>query len=331
MKKASFTIEFDGEDVSATWGKRLVSATVTDNEPGTLDTLVLVFSNAGKAFDPVFPETVISFSLGYAGEPLRDFGTFRAHKTKMSFPLKEITLEATALQRGAGSAQTEQEFFKEKRTAEWRDAKTIGNIVASIAEICGLEHFVSSSLRERPLPPSCEVQKDETFGALLDRLCSIVGASLKFSSAKLWLYTEEDIDAATADSVRINLERLSSAEFSVARAEQYRAVSAKWHDVQSAQLFIVKTGNETPCKELTNEYSSETEARSAAQAELKKIRASAKTGTLRGEAVMDIAAERKLIVEGNFSPFAGDAWRVRKAVFELSAEKGLSMQISLGA
>ena len=73
MKKASFTIEFDGEDVSATWGKRLVSATVTDNEPGTLDTLVLVFSNAGKAFDPVFPETVISFSLGYAGEPLRDF------------------------------------------------------------------------------------------------------------------------------------------------------------------------------------------------------------------------------------------------------------------
>ena len=95
MKKASFTLELDGEDATATLGARLLSARVTDGAGWSADALTLKFENADGRMEIPFPECRIRFALGYAGEPLRDFGLFYAHKVKTTLSPSESLIPCT--------------------------------------------------------------------------------------------------------------------------------------------------------------------------------------------------------------------------------------------
>lgn len=345
MKKASFTIELDGKDATATLGARLLSAKVTDGAGWSADALTLKFENADGRMEIPFPECRIRFALGYAGEPLRDFGLFYAHKVKTTLSPASVELTCKAVSRAAGGEDKQKELFKTLRSREWAETETLDSVLSKIASENGYAAKCGASLRGAPLPRECLVQHAETDGAFLRRAADIVRAKLKAFNGYLMLFNpEKDMPQAQegasageagtsggqgAEPVAIPVSEITSGEFTAERADKYQGVKAKWHSVEDASLHFVTVGKGEPYDELKDEYDSEESARLAAENRLDEMRRAARTAEISAPAKMEVCAEGFVKITGTRDALASGEWRVEKAEFSCDAS-GLRMKISAG-
>lgn len=343
MKKASFTLELDGEDATATLGARLLSAKVTDGAGWSADALTLKFENADGRMEIPFPECRIRFALGYAGEPLRDFGLFYAHKVKTTLSPASVELTCKAVSRAAGGEDKQKELFKTTRSREWAETDTLDSVLAKIASENGYAAKCGASLRGAPLPRECLVQHAETDGAFLRRAADIVRAKLKAFDGYLMLFNpEKDMPQAQASAsageagtsggqgaepVAIPVSEISSGEFSVERSDKYQGVKAKWHSAEDASLHFVSVGKGEPYDELKDEYDSEESARLAAENRLAELNREARTAEITASANLSVCAEGFVRITGTRDALASGEWRVKSVTFTYDAN-GLSMKVS---
>lgn len=344
MRRPAFRLELDGKDATAALGKRLLSASVTDGEGWSADSLTLKFENADGRFEIPFPETRVRFLLGYAGTELRDFGEFHAHKVRTTLSPASVELSCKALSLGAGGEDKQKELFKTARSREWSEADTVDSALAKIASENGYAAKCGDSLKGVALPRECFVQRAETDGAFLRRAAEIVRARLKAFDGFLMLFNPEAdaplasasasvADAGTgggsegAEPAELDVSQITSGDFSCERTDKFKSVKAKWHSVEDAALHEVSAGEGEPCETLKDEYDSEDSARRAAQAKLAEMRRNARTCRISAQAVMSVCAEGFVRVTGARDPLAAGDWRVKSVTFTLD-RAGLKMSFS---
>lgn len=343
MRAARYIIELDGEDATATLGKRLLSATASDGAGWSSDSLTLKFDNADGNAEVPFPECKIRFVLGFADGVMRDFGLFHAHKVKTTLAPATVELTCKAISRASGGEDKQKELFKTVRSREWSEDATADSVLAKIASENGYSAKCGDSLRGVALPRECLVQNSETDGAFLRRVAEIVRAKLKAFNGYLMLFNpEKDMppptesasaqDAGTADGqgaapVEIPISEITAADWTVARDDKYQGVKAKWYSTEDAELHYVLVGAGEPYDELKDEYDSAASAQLAAENRLAEMRRAAKTCSITAPAKMNVCAEGFIKITGTNSALIGGIWRVEKATFTLD-RNGLKMSIS---
>lgn len=344
MRRPEFRIETDGKDATAELGARLMSATVTDGEGWSADSLTLKFENADGRMEIPFPETRVRFLLGYAGEPLRDFGEFYAHKVRTTLSPATVELSCKSISRSAGSEDAQKELFKTTRSREWSETDTVDSALAKIAAENGYAAKCGASLRGVAIPRECLVQHAETDGAFLRRVAAIASARLKAFDGYLMLFDpEKDVPLAAASAsvadagtgggnegsepTVLDVSQITSGDFSCERTDKFKSVKAKWHSVDDAALHEVSAGSGEPSETLKDEYDCEDSALRAARAKLAEMRRNARTCSVSAQAVMSVCAEGFVRVAGTRDPLASGDWRVKSVTFTLDAG-GLKMSFS---
>lgn len=239
--KAIYRITVDGKDISATLDGRLVSLTLADNRGFEADQLDIALDDTDGKLDLPPRGAIISVAFGWESSGLVEKGTFTVDEIEHTGTPDTLTIRARSADLRAG--------LTTQRERSWHDT-TLGAIVSTIADECGLGPMISIGLADKTIDHID--QTNETAANLLTRLAQQHDAISTVKNGQLlFISAAAGVSASGKPLPAITIERQSGDQhrFSLADRETYTAVRATWNDLGSGTKGEVVWGKDEDSSE----------------------------------------------------------------------------------
>lgn len=313
--RPAFRLTADGQAFAA---GRILAIRITDEAGYESDELQIELDDADPQIARPREGAVLAVALGYEGAPLTEFGTYTVEEFERSGWPRRAVLTAKA----ADHAKA----MKEPKTRAWED-KTLGDVVRTIAG----EHGLSPAIGERfaSIQLAYLAQTEESDQNLLTRLGKRVGAVIAPKDQRLLVSPRHSGQTAKGQAMP---EVLVTANMLVAQ-DAYRigsrprgrfgSVRARWRDSKAGltRSVLVDTGLDGPQKTLREVYQDEADARRAADATVREIKAGEGAMTLRMVGAPMARAEAPIVVQGVGLDIDG-RWIATRVSHEWNFESG---------
>lgn len=205
----------------------LINLTLTDSRGFEADQLDITLDDADGRFDLPSRGAILGLSIGWQGEPLVYKGEYTVDEVEHSGSPDIITIRARAADmRGSLMNRYERSF----------DKKTIGDIVAQIADENQLKPLVDNALKSVMIDHID--QTNESSINLLTRLAEQYDAIATVKNGNLLFITAGAGKTASGKplpTIRITRADGDSHRFAVAEGDNYKAVKAYWHDTDTGK------------------------------------------------------------------------------------------------
>lgn len=308
--RIAYSIIADGANITALVADRLLSAEITDQAGVKSDRLTLVLDDRDQRLELPSKGAKIEVSLGYEPGPLVRMGSYVVDEVDVSGPERELTIRANAADMNTG--------IKSPKERSWHN-KTLGDIVRTIAGEHRLQPAISAALAARQLG---HVDQTESDMQLLQRLCADQGATCKVADGRLTVAeraTGKAASGADLPEAVITASQCASWNATLANRGKYQTVKAYWQNTGTAQRVEVKAGSGDPVLTLKNSYTSEAEAKRAAESKLKSLQRGTGKMSING-LIGDpyMSAERTAALAGFRAGIDGPGWVVNSVTHSFS-------------
>ena len=320
MATPAFRIVVDGAEITHRVNQRLVQMTLTAKRGEEADELELVISNSDRKMRRPDRGAMITLSLGWQGQALKDMGAFKVDETEWSNSPAQIRIRARS------ADFTSQMRIRRERS--WRDT-TLGAVLVDIASAGGLAANIAPAMASKPV--TLVTQSRESDLALLRRLGRDHDAVATVKAGKLlFAAVGSGMSAGGRTLPTMTIREGDGDKITVRSASRndYQGVSASWHDGGPAERKTVTVGKEDGARKLKTVYSTEAAARQAAQAEWSRIQRGANEMSMtlaRGRA--EIFPECRFKMPVDEPSIAGVTWLVKEATHNLSKGGGWTTSI----
>jgi phage protein D len=333
-----FEITADDVRITKLIRDRFISLNITDEAGFESDTLDITLDNRDLMIEPPKTGAELKVSLGYKETGVRPMGLFMVDEYERSGLPHKITIRAKSAYGGDGRTKSVTvngitTKLKEQRTRSW-DGQTLGTIVSQIAAECGLEPRIDAALAAEVI--AHVDQTDESNAHFLQRLARDRDSTFKPAGGFLLFVPRSQAKTAMGESLPLvyltlgepkptadkpNWARLSGNEDSyrltVAERQNFKSVTAYYHDVSAAERKEVTVGEGEPSRKLRGNFATPEEAAQAAAAELRRIGRGKSAPTFNCEGDPLLAAEGKLVVDDSMGSDLEGEWVITRAVHKM--------------
>lgn len=307
----SYRLLVNGTDITPRVNGRLIDLTLDETPGDEADTLSLTLSDHDNALEIPTKGAEIQLAIGWKGQALFDKGLFIVDETSYSWAPNVLNITARSADMRNG--------LPTRRTRSW-DQVTLSDLVTTIARGNELEPIIGGNLAAITIEHLD--QTDESDLNLLTRLGERHDAIATVKAGRL-LFTPRG-EAATATgtalpSITVSPRSGDSGTYRETDRDGYTGVIAFWDDVDAGQQVQIQVGTEERVRRLRGTYANESEAKAAAQAELRRLN--------RGEAELSLALaigrpevgpEFRLQTEGFKPQIDGRQWVITRASHSLT-------------
>ena len=311
--RVAFKIVVNGsQDITALIGDRLVSLEITDQAGVKSDRLTMTIDDRDQRLE--FPKTgaKIDVSLGYLGGVLVKMGQYVVDEVDVAGPVRVMTIRANAADMTGK--------IKAPKERSWPNV-TLGTLVRTIASDNGLQPAIASDLASRNLG---HVDQTESDMQLLQRICAEQGATCKVSDGRLVVASHASGKTASGGDLPeaiIDASQCESWSATITERGKFKSVKANWQNVAAGQRATVTAGEGEPVLTLKNSYTSQDEARRAAESKLKSLTRG--TGKVSINGLIgdpEMSAERTATLSGFRSGVDGDGWVINEVTHSVSGD-----------
>lgn len=330
--RPAFRVTLDGEDLTDRIAPRLVSLSITEKRGGSADQLELVIHDHDGMMAIPKEGAVLQVRLGWdAGGPdveagLVDKGSFRVDEASWSGPPDTITVRA----RSADFSDR----YRARRENSWRDT-TLGAVVREIAGRNGLTANVAPELDAIAVPVLAQDQRSDMalirfLGERHDATATVKNGALIFAP----IGGGKTASGRTIPALTLTRRDGDKYDYSRASRDRHDGVEARWHDQDSAERRTVSVGGSgeedgRPPRRLRRTYASEADARTAAEAENRRIaRSAAEFNYTLAFGDPTIYPDRPVTLKGFKPEIDARRWLVAEAVHDLDTN-GLKTRLKL--
>lgn len=276
-------------------GDRVLSIEITDEAGFESDQLIVTLDDADPQIARPREGAVLAISIGYRETGLVDFGSYTVEEIEREGWPRRLILTAKA----ANHAKA----MKEPKTRAW-EGKTVREIVETIAGEHGLTAQVAGRLGSIAIP--FLAQTEESDQNLLTRLGKRIGAIITIKDQRLLVTARHSGKTAGGLSMpELVVTRdmlIADGGYRIGSRPRGRfgTVRARWRDRQAGatRSVDVETGLEGPRKTLREVYQDEDEARRAADAAVREVKAGEGEMTLLLVGSPLARAEAPIMVQG---------------------------------
>ena len=284
----------EGLDVTITVHKRLMSLTMVDNRGFDADTMTMQIDDSDSAVNLPRMGARVTIWLGFKSDGLRNFGEYIIDSVEHSGAPDSISI--------GGKSADFRKKFTEKKDKGHHDT-TIGNAVEIIAKTYGWKPKINKDLAKIKITD--KQQSDESDANFLTRIALDHDAIATVKDGNLLFIKMGECTTASGEplpKIEIKRENGDQHRYSIADRDVYTGVKAKWNSAKNGKRKEVLVGDEEKVKSIKSTYKSEAEARSAAEAELKRLkRGAASFGFFLAKGNPYLTVESPVTVEG-FKP-----------------------------
>ena len=319
-----YRLTVNGDDITPTVQRRLVSLTVRDRRGLEADQLDLTLDDAdGKLVIPPTGAEVAVY-LGWRGKPLTHCGIFLVDGIEHTGAPDQLTIHGSSADFGDTAP------LKIQRTRSWH-GETIGSLVDWIAGELNLAPAVSDTLASRELGHLD--QTNESNANLLTRVAKQHGAIAAIKHGRL-LFIERGrgITATGKPLPPLPIERSAGDRHTWRGADRegrYTGVRAAYWDRDQAKRIEVLAGQEGYTRTLRETYASQELATAAAEGEWSRIqRASTGMELTLARGRPGIPPETPIPLQGWGKPQIDRKWILDSAEHTLT-EGGLVSRLTL--
>ncbi|MDZ4377996.1 MAG: contractile injection system protein, VgrG/Pvc8 family [Xanthomonadaceae bacterium] len=300
-----YVVTLGGTDITGNIADRLISLSISDEAGVSSDRFELALDDRDHALGWPGAGVELEIALGYRETGgARTMGRYTVDEVESSGPPAVLNLRGAAADMLAS--------LKSQRRADY-DGQTVGEIVRTIAGRHGLTPRVAAVFESQPVEHLD--QTDESDLHLLTRLADQFGAVAKPGGGRL-LFVEQgkglDATGAAMPAVAIARDQVLSWRASEQERQFYQRVQARWKPARKHATQTVEVGNGEPSTTLRNAFRSETEAKRAAEARLRKMARSRTALSLSLPGDPDLVAERPIALAG-FRAGVDGAWIITRA------------------
>ncbi len=303
------------EDITAQVATRLVRLTLTECRIEESDQLDIVLTDAHGEL--ALPERGVTLHvwLGWAHIGLVHKGHFMVDEIEYSGPPDILTIRArSATLSGVGRERIERSWHR----------VTLADIVKTIAQQQNLIPKIDTTLGGIQIAHVDQTHESDLH--FLTRLANRYGALMSVKNGYLLFMpigAASTVQGEAFDEVHLTREASTSYRYHIAERERYAGVRAYWY--KSSQAFpstrasvVIGKENGQGLKVLPEHYTSEVEARAAAQAEWQRIQRSQATLSLTLAAARPEFFPERLITLSGFKPEIEDTtWCIARATHTL--------------
>ena len=309
----AFRITVGGQDASGAVGDRLLSITVTDNDGGTADQVVIDLDDRDGRIAMPDMEAKLEVSLGFKGQALALLGVFAVDGVGGEGPAGAMRI--------TGTAADLKSDIRAPRTRAW-EGKTLSDIVRTIAGEAKLKPVVGASVASAAW--EYLAQTAESNLNFLTRIAATLDATAKPAGGALIVQRRGEGKTAAGDVLTppvITPARLARWTWTLDGREVYGAVEAQWCNVNGGALNKITVGSGTPRRALRHVYQSEAEARRAAQATLSGAARAAMSvsAELSGFEPRLLAGATAQLAGPGLRPELAGEWQITKVTHRLDA------------
>lgn len=331
----AYEILANDESITNLIRDRFLSLQLTDEAGFESDSVEISLDNRDLRIEPPTTGAELRVSLGYQETGVQEMGLFIVDEYERSGLPHSMTIRARSAWGGDGEDKSEtvnaiKTALKARRTRSW-SFQTLEEILSEIAEECGLEPRIDAELGGEGI-----VQIDQTGESNLhfvERMARQRDAVFKSAGGKL-IFTKKsngktvggqavrllDLSATSVSnskSVQLSGES-DSYRLTVAERENFKSVTAFYHDVSAAERKPITAGEGEPVKQLRGNFPTAEEAAQAAAAELRRIGRgkSAPTFNLMGNPF--VGAEHQIEVDGSLGSDLSGLWVITRAVHTIN-------------
>ncbi len=225
-KHPVWRLSIDGADLSAMLEERLISLTLTDNRGFEADQLDIVLNDADGKLDIPARGVEIRLAIGWSDSGLVEKGTYIVDDVEHSGAPDTLSLRARSAELNGGLAT--------QRERSWHDT-TVGDIVRTIAEECGLAAQISDALAVQKIDHLD--QTAESGANLLTRLSKQFDAIATVKNgALLFIPAASGLSASGKPLPAITITRASGDRhrFAISDRDTCTAVRAYYQDTATA-------------------------------------------------------------------------------------------------
>ncbi|MCH7275051.1 MAG: phage late control D family protein [Paraburkholderia tropica] len=322
-REPDYRITIAGRDISKRFAPRLQSLTVTESRSEEADTVDIVLDDARG--DIALPKRgqEIKVSIGWAGSPLIDKGTFIINEFEYAGAPDTITVRARSAAMRDG--------MQERREKSWHK-QTIGAIVKSIAARYSLAPAIGDTLAKIAIAHIDQTQESDM--SFLTRLAKRYDAVMNVKDKRLLFMpigTGKTASGKPLDELAIVRKDGDSHRYHVSERENYNAVRAHYHSNGHGRRKSVIVGGENNhnVKVLPEDYATKEEAMAAAQAEYNRTQRSQQTLSYSlAWGRPEVFPEMPVTVAGLKPEIDEAAWIVKRATHTLD-DSGLVTDLDL--
>ena len=303
-----FQITVGGSNITSTIANRLLMLRVTDEAGIKADSVDLSLDDRdGQIAVPSMGAT-ISVAMGYEERNLVPMGTYVASEITLAGDPQTISI--------TGKSANMSGKLREQKSRTWSDI-TLKELVATIAA----DHEISPRIADRFATFKYDniAQRDESDLHFLNRLSrdhdalfSVKGGSLLFGTRGLGF----SLSGLLMPASTIYKSDVSSWRVTLADADEFGSVTAKWRQGSDGTVQTVKAGEASPAKALRNIFASKAEATAAAYAKLNELGRAGHRLSLTMPAKPQLSAESQITLSG-FKSGADGTWSITSATHEL--------------
>lgn len=289
MTTPVFTIDADGQDITAAIRNRLLSLRINDAAGYDSDTLEISIDDRDGVVELPATGALLRVSLGYDNN-LQLMGRFVVDELRLSGPAMKLTITARA-------ADFKQQL-KQQKTRAWENI-TIGGIVSTIAASHELEPVIS-----RPLSDTLIARIDQTDESdlhFLTRFGKDHDAIAKPTNKRLIFAPRGEAKTASGQlmpTVNLTRKQLTSWNVRLSDRDKYQSVTGYYHDTTVGERIPVTAGQGKPCYSLRNNNPDRATAQQASVAKLKNLNRGAGSLSLTLPGNPDLMAETPITITG---------------------------------
>lgn len=301
-----YAVTVDG--VSVPLHDRLVSLSVRRERGFEADSLEMVIDDTDGRVEIPPEDARVRVQIGWAPQGLgaadmTDLGEYVIDDTEHNGPPDQITIRGSSADFRAG--------LKEKRTESY-DQTTLGGIIDEMAARHGLTAAVAPGLAAEFIEHID--QTDESDAHLLTRLGEQYDAVATIKEGRLLFTPSGQGRSASGLPLLPAVIQRSDGDAHTwsrpAREQGYTGVAVTWMDRSAFQAQELIVGDEGNLHRMRRTFPSEEEARSAAEAEWKRLQRADRTLRLTLPGRGDLPPETPAVVHGFKADIDGSGWIV---------------------
>ena len=296
---------------SALFYRRLIKATVKDEEGQKSDTLTIELDDRGNVIAVPKKGTKLKVQLGYREKGAFDKGTFEVHGTEIKGGAGEgefVTIQAK------GTSLSAKGTLKETGSETFPEGATLSSIAQKIAGRNGLTLRIAGNLGATAYPEGAfrHMQSDLDF---LSRLAEKANGLLKIQGDVLALAERGSGQSAGGKPLPvITISKADCKDWSYTPGDRptYGKVTGAWVDQKTGKKKVEtkETGLEGPLFGIRDPFKTEAEAKKAIEAKAKDMSRKSGTVSFTTRGVGEGGAGCKIIATG-FRPEINGEWRVK--------------------
>ncbi|MBX8799218.1 late control protein [Ochrobactrum sp. MR28] len=290
-------VSVNGKSVNNLFYERLVSATITDAPGQKADTCELVFDDSGNEIEVPDKGAKITVRFGFRGASSYKMGVF--------------TFEKASIEGGDGGElvklsckSADMRSDVKEPLSEHFDEMTVGNIVSDLAARHGYDSKISNELSSIKLKYIARTEQSTV--DFLTRLADRVDALFAVKDNQFLFLTRGSLPPIT-----IRKSQCDSWNFTIEPRPKYGKVQAGWYDRANNRTIYEEhsTGLTGPANRLRKSFSSQQEAKKAAEAEVGRLNRATGSGSLTLAGMPEVMADAP-IVAAEFRKECNGNWRV---------------------